>query len=244
LADNEDTVQLGHRRRTGGRAIGSGVQPAGQTVGAIGGDRRGPAADIDAEQAGSTWRISRSTGSAESTWCFSMPASSTIGTNVYGLLNGIKVFLPILMNQAEGGSLLATSSAAGVHGTSYHTAEYAATKNAQLTIMECLYGQLRDAGSGIHVGVVLPPLVRTNLAGDDPSILAQVGPASIVEPAEFAEVVVEGLLDRSFWIETTEEQSHRLYGGRSADNVKRNAKRVQTKADAMINHEPPDQYLW
>ena len=92
--------------------------------------------------------------------------------------------------------MLATTSGAGIHGTAYDTAPYAATKAAQLSIMESLYGQARDQGLPLHVGVVVPPLTRTNLAGDDLSIwghvvngLATRGiPAALIEPEEFAAV--------------------------------------------------------
>jgi NAD(P)-dependent dehydrogenase (short-subunit alcohol dehydrogenase family) len=175
-----------------------------------------------------------------------------IGTNVYGLLHGIKAFLPILERRPEGGSLLATSSAAGVHGTSYNGAAYAATKSAQLSIMECLYGQLRDAGSPVHVGVVLPPLVRTHLAGDDPAVFDEISrrlsasgkSIALIEPEEFAEVVLEGVRKRAFWIEADEEQNERLFGGRNGDTIRRAAVLINRKAEAMVAHLPPDRYLW
>jgi NADP-dependent 3-hydroxy acid dehydrogenase YdfG len=80
---------------------------------------------------------------------------ASIDTNLFGLVHGIKVFLPILMGQEVPGGLLATSSATGVYGISYNGAAYATTKASQLAVMEALYGQLRDAKSPIHVGVVL-----------------------------------------------------------------------------------------
>jgi NAD(P)-dependent dehydrogenase (short-subunit alcohol dehydrogenase family) len=200
-----------------------------------------------------------------STWLFSTPAftggaslldlsidawTASIDTNLYGLLNGIKVFLPLRRAQDDG-SLLATSSAAGMHGTSYNTAAYATTKNAQLTIMECLYGQLRDVNAKVHVGIVLPPLTRTNLAGDDPAIWEHIQEgmtragrlAAVIEPEEFAHVLVEVLLARRFLIETSEDQNQRFYGGRKPGAELR-AKLVQAKAGALINHTEPHPYLW
>jgi NADP-dependent 3-hydroxy acid dehydrogenase YdfG len=175
-----------------------------------------------------------------------------VDTNIYGLLHGIQTFLPILERQDTPGSLLATSSAAGVHGTSYNGAAYAATKSAQLTIMECLYGQLRDAGSRVHVGVVLPPLVRTHLAGDDPAIFDEISrrlsasgkSIALIEPEEFAEVVLEGVRNRSFWIEADMEQNQRLFGGRNGDTIRRASVLINRKAEAMSQHLPPDRYLW
>jgi len=175
-----------------------------------------------------------------------------VDTNVFGLLHGIKAFLPLLREQGDQGSLLATSSGAGVHGTSYNTPTYAMTKNAQLTVMESLYGQLRDAGSGIHVGVIVPPLTRTNLAGDDLSVWSAVeamlakapDPPALIEPHEVAEVVLEGIRDRSFWIEATGEQNERIFEGRDPGLARRRKALVQAKADAVIDHLDPDRYLW
>ena len=118
--------------------------------------------------------------------------------------------------------------------------------------MEALYGQLRDAESGVHVGVVLPPLVRTNLAGDDPAAWDEIerrmsgvpGAPALIEPHEFAEVVLEGIHGRSFWIEPTEEQNERLFGGRDSGAPLRKAKLIGRKADAMLNRTAPNRYLW
>jgi NAD(P)-dependent dehydrogenase (short-subunit alcohol dehydrogenase family) len=175
----------------------------------------------------------------------------SVNTNVFGLLHGIKAFVPLLAQQG-GGSLLATSSGAGVHGTSYKTATYAMTKSAQLTIVESLYGQLRDAGSSIHVGIVLPPLTRTNLAGDDLSIWSKVeamlatspNAPALIEPQEVAEVILEGIRDRRFWIEATDDQNERLFGGRDSGAKRRREKLAGAKAESIVNGSLPDSYLW
>jgi NAD(P)-dependent dehydrogenase (short-subunit alcohol dehydrogenase family) len=176
----------------------------------------------------------------------------SVHTNIFGLVHGIKAFLPLLRQTADPGSILATSSAAGVQGTHYTSAAYAATKNAQVTIMEALYGQLRDAGSSVHVGVVLPPLVRSNLVGDDLELWTEIekrmagapGAPALIEPHEFAEVVLEGIRERAFWIEPSEEQNMRLFAGRDAGAPIRKAKLIGRKADAMLNRTTPDRYLW
>ena len=95
--------------------------------------------------------------------------------------------------------------------------------------MESLYGQARDQGLPLHVGVVVPPLTRTNLAGDDLSIwghvvdgLANRGiPAALIEPEELAQVIVEGLERRAFWIEADYDQDVRYFGGRNRDTITR-----------------------
>ena len=121
----------------------------------------------------------------------------------------------------DGGVLLATGSGAGSYGTTYKSAPYAASKLAQQSIMESLYGQLRDAGGKVQVGFVLPPLTRTNLAGDDLSIWTHVeaslskakdGPR-LAEPEDFAKVVWEGYEQRRFWVAITDQQDTEWFGG-------------------------------
>ena len=145
-----------------------------------------------------------------------------VDVNLFGLLHGIKAFVPRMLAQGSPAAVYATSSGAGVHGTTYKTAPYATTKSAQLTIMESLYGQVRDAGAPLTVGIVLPPLTRTNLVGDDLSVWDHVqrmlggadGEAALIEPEEFAPVVVDGIEAGRFWIEASEADDAAYFGGR------------------------------
>ena len=177
---------------------------------------------------------------------------AAIATNILGLLHGLKAFLPRMLRDGAPCSVLATTSGAGIHGTAYDTAPYAATKAAQLSIMESLYGQVRDQGFPLHVGVVVPPLTRTNLAGDDLSIWGHVAdglanrgiPAALIEPEELAHVIVEGLEQQAFWIEADDDQDARYFGGRNRATIARNHEIIEAKAAAMVNHTAPDGYLW
>jgi NADP-dependent 3-hydroxy acid dehydrogenase YdfG len=177
---------------------------------------------------------------------------SAVDTNVLGLMHCIHAFVPRMVARESRASVLATTSGAGIHGTAYATAPYAAMKAAQLSIMESLYGQVRDEALDLHVGVVVPPLTRTNLAGDDLSIWEHVAaglhahgvPAAVIEPESVATLVIEGLEREAFWIEANTEQDARLFNGRNRANIERIHEIVQAKADAMIEHHPPDAYLW
>jgi NADP-dependent 3-hydroxy acid dehydrogenase YdfG len=177
---------------------------------------------------------------------------TAVDTNILGLVHCLHAFVPRMVEQGSGASVLATTSGAGIHGTAYATAPYAATKVAQLSIMESLYGQVRDEGLDLHVGVVVPPLTRTNLAGDDLSIWEHVAaglaahglPAAVIEPEAVAALVLEGIEGRAFWIEADADQDARLYDGRNRANIARVHEIIRAKADAMIDHTPPDPYLW
>ena len=176
----------------------------------------------------------------------------SIDGNLYGLLHSIKAFVPRMIEQGGPAAVYATTSGAGIHGTKYSTAPYAAVKNAQLSIMESLYGQVRERGLPLQVGVIVPPLTRTNLAGDDLSVWDRVTaglgregrPAPLIEPEEFAEVTLAGIRENRFWIEATPEDDERFFGGRYAGSIRASRARIRAKAEAMATYVPPDSYLW
>jgi NAD(P)-dependent dehydrogenase (short-subunit alcohol dehydrogenase family) len=174
-----------------------------------------------------------------------------VGINFMGVLHGIKAFVPRMLAQGGHSHLLATSSGAGVNGTMYTSASYATTKQAVCTLMECLYGQLRDMGADIQTTVVLPPLARTNLAGD-PATMAYVEeglrgsgvPAVLVEPEEVARVVHQAIVDDSFWGHPTHAQDAAIFGGRLKEMTDWQDEMNRAEAAALINRTPPDAYLW
>jgi NAD(P)-dependent dehydrogenase (short-subunit alcohol dehydrogenase family) len=176
----------------------------------------------------------------------------SIDGNLYGLLHSIKAFVPRMIEQGEPCAVYATTSGAGIHGTKYSTAPYATVKNAQLSIMEALYGQVRERGLPMQIGVIVPPLTRTNLAGDDLSVWEHVAaglsrggkPAPLIEPEEFAEVILAGIRDNRFWIEATPADDERFFGGRYAGAIRSSRARIRAKAEAMASYLPPDSYLW
>jgi NAD(P)-dependent dehydrogenase (short-subunit alcohol dehydrogenase family) len=174
-----------------------------------------------------------------------------IGVNLMGVLHGIKSFVPRMLDQGEPAHLLATSSGAGVNGVMYSGASYAATKQAVCTLMECLYGQLRDLGADIRTTVVLPPLAKTNLAGDPATMLgveqglrAAGVPAVLVEPEEVAAVVLDAIRDDSFWAHPTHEQDVRIFGGRLKAGRDWLDEVTLARAGAIVGRTTPDPYLW
>lgn len=174
-----------------------------------------------------------------------------IGVNFLGVLHGIKAFLPRMIEGGEPGHVLATSSGAGTTGVMYTGPGYAVTKQAVLTLMECLYGQLRDQGVDIKASTVFPPLTRTNLAGTPEvmdmvvSGLASNGvPAVAGEPDEVALVVLEAIQSGSFWAHQTIEQDERQTDGRMKPMILWEDDIIRAQAEAKVNRAAPDPYLW
>jgi NAD(P)-dependent dehydrogenase (short-subunit alcohol dehydrogenase family) len=174
-----------------------------------------------------------------------------IGVNVYGVVHGIKAFVPRMIEQGTPGHVLATSSGAGVVGVEYQSASYAMTKSAVCTLMEALYGQLRDQGSLIRATVVLPGLTRSNLAGE-PETMAFVEQGlraagvsvTATEPEQIAVTVLEAIETDSFWAHHGSEADRRLYRGTFAADIAWQERILRSRADALINRSAPDPYLW
>ena len=83
-----------------------------------------------------------------------------MGVNFSGLLNGIRSFVPMMLEQNEPGHVVITASvtgvipAAGLHGVSKH---------ASLALGEALLADLRARGAPIGVSVLCPGMVNTKL---------------------------------------------------------------------------------
>jgi len=180
--------------------------------------------------------------------CDLLAWQSTIDTNIYGLLNGLKAFVSRMQSQGKHGAIYATGSGAGSNGTNYHTAPYSVSKSAQLSIIECLYAQLRDAQSLLRTGIILPPITRTNLVGDDLSVWDMVAQSmkgvAIIEPEDFAHIIVKGIEAGDFWIEATPETDQQFLAGKNSVAIDHSRRMIQAKAQAMVEHTAPDPYLW
>jgi NAD(P)-dependent dehydrogenase (short-subunit alcohol dehydrogenase family) len=171
--------------------------------------------------------------------------------NFFGILHGIKAFAPRMIEQGGPGDIIGTTSGAGAVGVNYQTPAYSTAKQAVCTLMECLYGQLRDLGSPIRAHAVFPPLTRTNLAGD-PSVMDWVRQsltnggvtAVMAEPEEVAVTVLEAVETGSFWAHHDHEADERLAGGRFAADIDWQDQVIRDRADAIINRTAPDPYLW
>ena len=86
-----------------------------------------------------------------------------IGVNVYGVIHGIRSFLPLIRRHGEGGHIVNTASIAGFQcRPGLDNGAYAMTKYAVVGLSEQLALEL--AGSGIGVTVLAPGAVRTSLA--------------------------------------------------------------------------------
>lgn len=151
-------------------------------------------------------------------WAFSV--------NVWGVLHGIRAFVPRMIAGGQEGHVVNTSSGNGGLYPIPTTPIYATTKAAVTTISETLRLQLEMSGARVRASVLFPGphIVRTNIfsAGRNrpaslpmerepsapPPTLEEIGamiesmgmPFGVTEPEEVAEHAVEGVRADRFWI--------------------------------------------
>jgi NAD(P)-dependent dehydrogenase (short-subunit alcohol dehydrogenase family) len=85
-----------------------------------------------------------------------------LGVNLWGVIHGIKAFLPMLRANPDGGHLLNTASMAGLHVTP-DMGGYTVSKFAVIALSETLALELADEGSAVGVTILCPGPVSTRL---------------------------------------------------------------------------------
>ena len=86
-----------------------------------------------------------------------------LGVNLWGIIHGIRAFLPRMIAQGTKGHVVNTSSLAGIVSNAF-SGPYNTSKFAALGITECLAHDLRATGSSIGASVLVPGSVNTRIA--------------------------------------------------------------------------------
>jgi NAD(P)-dependent dehydrogenase (short-subunit alcohol dehydrogenase family) len=95
-----------------------------------------------------------------------------VGVNLWGVIHGVRAFLPILADQGEG-HIVNTASIAGI--LPGLTPAYDATKHAVVALTEDLYTSLAMTGLPVGVSVLCPGWVRTGIMDSDRNWPAHLG---------------------------------------------------------------------
>lgn len=82
--------------------------------------------------------------------------------NVWGVIHGIKAFVPILIAQGEGGHVVNTASLAAFNGIGEH-AVYCSSKAAVLSISQALFSEMAGHKTGVGVTCLCPGMVATDI---------------------------------------------------------------------------------
>jgi NAD(P)-dependent dehydrogenase (short-subunit alcohol dehydrogenase family) len=85
-----------------------------------------------------------------------------MGVNLWGVIHGIRTFVPIMLKQNRPAHIVNTASIAGlVKG--HHSASYAVTKHAVVALTEQLSVELERINAPIHASVLCPSWVNTRI---------------------------------------------------------------------------------
>jgi NAD(P)-dependent dehydrogenase (short-subunit alcohol dehydrogenase family) len=141
-----------------------------------------------------------------------------LGVNLWGVIHGIRAFLPLLAAQREGHIVNTASMAGLIPGAG---PIYDATKHAVIAISEDLYQAMNVAMFPIGVSVLCPGWVRTSIEQADrnwPQSLGEVPPAVAtaevilphvqraidegMAPAAVADLVADAITANRFWVFT------------------------------------------
>ncbi len=110
------------------------------------------------------------------------------GVNLWGVVHGVRTFLPHLVLGGRG-HIVNTASLAGI--IPGFDPIYDATKHAVVALSEDLFQNLRTSGMPVGVSVLCPGWVRTNIVDADRNWPSDLGP--VPEPRPGGEVVLTHL---------------------------------------------------
>jgi NAD(P)-dependent dehydrogenase (short-subunit alcohol dehydrogenase family) len=204
---------------------------AAESIGATGVDVLAVPTDVSSEAAvqalaaatlerfGSAHIICNNAGVATMADPWTGPLSSwewLIGVNLWGVIHGVRAFLPTLVAQGEG-HIVNTASIAGLlPGIG---ATYDATKHAVVALTEDLYTSLGSTGLPVGVSVLCPGWVRTGIMDSNrnwPAHLGEQPPDAFgsdiiaghvrraidegLTPASVADMVADAVTGQRFWV--------------------------------------------
>jgi NAD(P)-dependent dehydrogenase (short-subunit alcohol dehydrogenase family) len=137
-----------------------------------------------------------------------------IGVNVWGIIHGIRHFVPAILKHGEEGHVLNTASVAGFQnrrGT--HQGPYSMSKYAALSLSEALEHELE--GTNVGVSVLCPGPINTNIARGarnrpdhmggpkdsthDAAVLAERLATTGLDPKRVGERAVEAIRTKTFY---------------------------------------------
>ena len=142
-----------------------------------------------------------------------------IGVNLWGVIHGIRTFLPAMIERNQG-HIVNTASIAGLLPMPFG-APYAASKHAVVGISMSVHQELAMLGSQVRVSVLCPGFIRTNIVDADRNWPERLGPRpepasnqiaqmldarlrqlvdSGIEPVAVAEQVLDSVRQARFWV--------------------------------------------
>jgi NAD(P)-dependent dehydrogenase (short-subunit alcohol dehydrogenase family) len=141
-----------------------------------------------------------------------------MGVNLWGVIHGVRAFVPRMLAGGDEGHIVNTASIAGL-STSAFMAVYDVTKHGVVALSEAMFKELEATGAPIGVSVVCPGLINTNImrsSRNRPAELSDEGKAGPMAqafgqgladrltngypPSEVADQVVRGIREKRFYV--------------------------------------------
>jgi NAD(P)-dependent dehydrogenase (short-subunit alcohol dehydrogenase family) len=163
-----------------------------------------------------------------------------LGVNLWGVIHGMRVFLPMLLEQGEG-HIVNTASVAGLFAAPF-MGPYNASKFAVVAISETAHNELAMTGSEVGISVLCPSWVKTrihesarnrpdDLRNDDDDGAAESMVAEAIEgfvagglsPEAVADQVADAVAAKRFYILTHPDSKEM----------------VRQRMDAILDDAPP-----
>jgi len=97
--------------------------------------------------------------------CWELPLEDwhdVVGINLWGVIHGIRAFVPRILDTGEEGHVVNTASMAAVIAPAGIGA-YTATKHAILGLSDVLRAELAESGAPVGVSVVMPGMIKTGM---------------------------------------------------------------------------------
>ncbi|MFI5041613.1 MAG: mycofactocin-coupled SDR family oxidoreductase [Acidimicrobiales bacterium] len=147
-------------------------------------------------------------------WSWELSAAQwqeVVDVNLTGVFHTAKVAIPTMIRQGQGGSIIMTSSTAGLYGQPF-TASYTASKHGVVGLARCMANELAE--HSIRVNTIHPTGVQTHMYTDVPDLMALIEtraetlgpvfmnslPVEAMEPEDVAAVVAFLASDDSKYI--------------------------------------------
>ena len=145
-----------------------------------------------------------------------------LGVNLWGVIHGVRTFVPGMLAHGEEAHVVNTASMAGLLAGPYMSA-YTATKHAVVGLTESLHHELGLVGGRVGVSVLCPGWVNTRIADADRNrpadlsrtvdhstrperaameAMGRAALASGMAPTAVADIVFAAIRERRFWIFT------------------------------------------
>jgi NAD(P)-dependent dehydrogenase (short-subunit alcohol dehydrogenase family) len=141
-----------------------------------------------------------------------------LGVNLWGVIHGVRAFVPRMLAGGQHGHIVNTASIAGLTNSPFMSV-YNVTKHGVVALSESMYKEFQATGARLGVSVVCPGLINTNIMSSSrnrpaqwadhgaPGEAARAFSAALASgltggypPSEVAEQVLQGIRDDRFYI--------------------------------------------